>query len=320
MLETPFTRLLGVAAPIQLAPMPGIATPTLASAVAAAGGVGMIPTPLVPGPVLEQTLAALPDPAPGAIGVSFLMPFLDRACVEVAARRAVLLDFFYGEPDAELVRLAKSHGARVSWQVGSVPEALAAERAGCDVLIAQGTEAGGHVRGQTSQLPLLAQVLDAVRVPVLAAGGVATGRELAAVLACGAAGARIGTRFIAAAESGAHRDYVEALVAASAADTCVTEAFSVMWPHAPHRVLRSSIEAAQSLTDEVIGTTRLGGQEIPVRRSSVMSPTKETTGRVDAMALYAGESVDHVKQVEPAAAIIAQLVAGAEQALDRHAR
>jgi NAD(P)H-dependent flavin oxidoreductase YrpB (nitropropane dioxygenase family) len=182
-------------------------------------------------------------------------------------------------------------------------------------VVAQGTEAGGHVRGTTSLLPLLPLVLDAVRVPVVAAGGIATARTLAAVLAAGAGAARMGTRFVATTESGAHPAYVAALLAASAADTCLTEAFSVMWPDAPHRVLRSAVDAAQALTDEIVGELHHAGQVIPIPRLSVIVPTAGTTGRIDAMALYAGESVEHVTSVRPAAEIIAELVSGAERLL-----
>jgi len=264
---------------------------------------------------LEEALDHLSARTSGVYGVNFLVPFLDPACVPVAARRARVVEFFYGEPDAALVESARRFGALVSWQVGSLAEAVAAERAGCDFIVVQGTEAGGHVRGATSLLPLLSQVLDAVRVPVVAAGGIATARSLAAVLACGCGAARIGTRFVAAAESAAHPSYVQALLASSAADTCLTEAFSVMWPNAPHRVLRSAIAAVEALTDDVIGEARYAGQVLPVPRFSVIAPSVTTTGRIDAMARYAGESVGNVTAVQPAAAIVAELVAGAERLL-----
>ncbi|MGH0035688.1 MAG: NAD(P)H-dependent flavin oxidoreductase [Myxococcota bacterium] len=319
MIETRFTELLQATAPVQLAAMPGISTPELVSAVAAAGGVGMLPTPMMSPGALEQVLDGLVEANPGAFGVNFLVPFLDRESLTVAAGKSKLVEFFYGEPDPELVLHAHSLGALVSWQVGSLAEAVAGERAGCDILVVQGTEAGGHVRGRTSLLPLLSQVLDAVRVPVVAAGGIATARDLAAVLACGASAARVGTRFVAAAESGAHPAYVKALLEASAADTCLTEAFSVMWPDAPHRVLRSAVTAAEALGEEVVGEARLGDQTIPVQRFSVICPTADTEGHIEAMALYAGESVDNVRRVQPAAAIVSELVSGAGSALDRAA-
>lgn len=315
MIETPFTRLLGVSAPVQLAAMPGVVTPALVSAVARAGGLGMVPAPMLTPEALGQLLDALLEEAPGVFGVNFLMPFLDRDCVAVAARKTKLVELFYGDPDPELVDRVHAGGSLASWQVGSLEEARAAEGAGCDLVVVQGTEAGGHVRGTTSLLPLLSQVLEELRVPVVAAGGIATARDLAAVLACGASAARIGTRFVASAESGAHPAYVQALLDATAADTCLTEAFSVMWPDAPHRVLRSSIAAAEALSDEVAGETPMGTQVAPVPRFSVICPSAETRGHVEAMALYAGESVTNVQRVQPAGEIVSELVAGAERAL-----
>ena len=316
MIQTWFTRLMQCPAPIQSAAMPGVSTPALVAAVAAAGGVGMFGAPMMPAESLGRILDALRGQAGGGVfGVNFLMPFLDRECVIVAARKSKLVEFFYGDPDADLIAQVHAHGAKVSWQIGSLAEAVAAERAGCDLVVAQGTEAGGHVRGQTSLFPLLSQVLDALKIPVLAAGGIATARDLAAILACGASGARIGTRFVAATESGAHPHYVRALIDASAADTCLTEAFSVMWPNAPHRVLRSAVAAAEARPEEIVGETRIGDQTVPVQRFSVVCPTSDTEGHVTAMALYAGESVTNVNAVQPAAEIVAELVAGAEAAL-----
>ena len=316
MIQTSFTRLVQCSAPIQSAAMPGISTPALVAAVAAAGGVGMLGAPMMSAEALGQILDALRARAGGGVfGVNFLMPFLDQECIAVAARKSKVVEFFYGDPDADLIEQVHAHGAKASWQIGSLAEAVAAERAGCDFVVAQGTEAGGHVRGQTSLFPLLSQVLGALKIPVLAAGGIATARDLAAVLACGAAGARIGTRFVAATESGAHPEYVQLLIDASAADTCLTKAFSVMWPDAPHRVLRSAIAAADALSEEIVGETRIGDGAVPVQRFSVVCPTSDTKGHITAMALYAGESVENVNAVQSAAEIMAELVSGAEVAL-----
>lgn len=315
MLATSFTRLTGARVPIQLAGMPGITTPELVAAVAGAGGLAMLGAAGRAAPALEAELEHLAGSTRGAVGVNFLVPFVDPDCVAVAARRARVVEFFYGEPDVQLVARARTGGALVSWQVGSLAEAVAAERAGCDFVVAQGREAGGHVRGETSLLPLLSQVLDALRVPVVAAGGIASARALAAVLACGAGAARIGTRFVAAAESGAHPAYVEALLGASAGDTCLTERFSSGWPDAPHRVLRSAVAAADALPDGVVGELRLAEGVLPIERYSVMPPTTETTGAIEGMALYAGEAVGEVRSVQPAASIVAELVAGAEKLL-----
>ncbi len=316
MIETAFTKLVGAQVPIQVASMPSVSTPALVTAVARAGAVAMVGAPLMSPKSLERLLERLPRDTPGKIGVNFLGPFLqDPEMIAIAGRGAPIVEFFYAEPNADWVERARRGGALVSWQVGSAEEALAAERAGCDFLVAQGTEAGGHVRGTTSLLPLLSRVLDTVRVPVLAAGGLATARDLAGVLAAGAAGARMGTRFLASAESGAHPEYLRLVLAATAADTCLTSAFYKMWD-APHRVLRSAIDAAEKLPDGVIAQFPNGEDGvIPVERFSVLPPTTETTGRVEAMALYAGESVANVHEVRPAAELVAEIAGGAERLL-----
>jgi NAD(P)H-dependent flavin oxidoreductase YrpB (nitropropane dioxygenase family) len=317
-IATAFTRLLGLSAPIQLAGMPSVTTPELVAAVADAGGLGMLGAALLAPPALESALADLSARTRGVFGVNFLAPFLRPECIPVAARGARVVEVFYGPPDPGVVKIVHSYGALASWQVGSLPEAMAAERAGCDFVVVQGTEAGGHVRGQTSLLPLLSQVVGEVRIPVVAAGGIASAESLAAVLACGCGGARMGTRFVASAESGAHPTYVKALLAASAADTCLTEAFGVGWPDAPHRVLRSSIAAAQALPESAVGEEALpDGRILAIPRFSVSLPSRTTTGRVDAMALYAGESVTNIDTVKPAGEIVAELVAGAERLLHR---
>ena len=152
----------------------------------------------------------------------------------------------------------------------------------------------------------------------MAAGGIASARSVAAVLAAGADAARVGTRLIAsaeAAEDGAHPLWVDALLRARGEDAELTEAFSVMWPNAPHRVLRTAIESASALDDDVIGQTVIAGMAMPVPRLSVAAPTPQTTGTIEAMCLYAGQSVGAVREVKPAADIVRELVEGAQALL-----
>jgi NAD(P)H-dependent flavin oxidoreductase YrpB (nitropropane dioxygenase family) len=315
MLSTAFTQLVGCAAPIQQAGMGGAATPALAAAVADAGGLGMVNLVMVPADEVANDLEQLRRQSSGTVGFNVLMPFLDLAVVEAAASRVRVVEFFYGDPDPALVSRVHEGGALAAWQTGSVAEAKTAVDAGCDFIIAQGAEAGGHVRGQVSLLPLLDGVLEAVDVPVLAAGGIATARGLAAVLAAGAAGARVGTRFLATHESNAHPAYVDALIRARSEDTVLTTAFSVMWPNAPHRVLRSCIEAAEALPGDTTGEMALGARTMPVPKFSVPSPTRDTTGTIAAMALYAGQSVGATATVMPAGEIVRELTDGAERLL-----
>jgi nitronate monooxygenase len=254
------------------------------------------------------------------VGVTFLLPFgADPACVEVAAARARLVDFYYGDPDPALVARVHDGGALASWQAGSVTEAVAAADAGCDLLAVQGVEGGGRIRGRVALLPLLTEVLDAVELPVVAAGGIANPRGVAACLAAGAAAVRVGTRLLATEEAGAHPDYVAALLRARAEDAVLTDAFSVMWPNGPepHRTLRSALEAAEAFPGEVVGETRMGSTTLPVPRFGVPCPNDATTGEIAAMVHYAGQGVGSTRQVLPAARVITDLAAGAEQLLRR---
>jgi NAD(P)H-dependent flavin oxidoreductase YrpB (nitropropane dioxygenase family) len=321
MITTAFTELVGCEAAIQQAPMGAISPPSLAAAVARAGGVGTISVlPGTPAADLAAQIAAMTGPsgdAPGALAVNFLTDDADPELVELAASRVRLIDFFWSSPDRTLVDIAHESGAVTNWQVGSVAEAVAAADAGVDVVTAQGVEAGGHVRGHTSTLPLLVAVLDAVDVPVLAAGGIADARSVAAVLAAGAAGARIGTRFITAHESGAHPRYVSAILEAGPGATEITDEFAVcpLCATVPRaRVLRSAVATVKAGSD-VVGTfpTPHGSESIP--RHSGMPPHRAVDGDVSAMALYAGQSTGSITEAMPAADIVRQLLDGAEDLL-----
>ena len=315
MLETAFTRLIGCSVPIQQAGMGGAATPELAAAVADAGGLGMVNMVMVPAAEVATAVAGLAKATSGPVGINFLMPFLDLAVVDAAAPHCRVVEFFYGDPQAGLVERVHAAGALADWQVGSADEAKAAVQAGCDFVVAQGTEAGGHIRGTTGLLALLDEILAAVEVPVLAAGGIGSARTMAAALAAGADGVRVGTRFVATAESGAHPAYIQALVQASAADTVITTAFSGMWPDAPHRVLRSAVTAMEAFSGETTGEMDLGPARMPIPKGAVPSPTRDTTGAIPAMALYAGESVGNVARVQSAADVVRELAEGAERLL-----
>lgn len=203
--------------------------------------------------------------------------------------------------------------------MGSVSEAVAAQNAGCDFVIAQGDEAGGHIRGTLGLLPLLATVLDTVSIPVLGAGGIGSARSVAAVLAMGAAGVRVGTRFIAAEESNAHPDYVKAVIAAKAEDSVRTNLFHVDCPLCPstHGVLRSAIDAAQALDREIVGEFEIGGERRQMRRFQGTPPFRAVSGVIEAMACYAGQSVGAVKRVQPAAEIVAELMSVVDSPANR---
>src|SRR3954469_16562824 len=143
-----FTGLVGCRLPLQLASLGGpVGTPELAAAVSEAGGLGMIPNPSSSADV-EQLLGAARALTDRTLGVGFLVPFVSAEAVDAASRTADVVEFFYGDPDPALIRLARTGGGLAGWQTGSAAEARAATKAGCDYVVAQGIEAGGHVRGR----------------------------------------------------------------------------------------------------------------------------------------------------------------------------
>lgn len=277
--KTRFTELVGCRWPIQVAAMGGgVGGTELAAAVQHAGGLGMVSW-------------GEPVPDPGC-GVNFLAPFVrSEADVTDAARGAGVVEFFYGEPDPKLVLASRKAAPVIGWQVGSVEEARSAADAGCDYVVIQGTEAGGHVRGRDGLDAMLSRVLDQVDVPVLAAGGIATAERVGELVQRGADGVRVGTRFLVCPEAHAHDDYVANLLAASGEDTILTGWFDEGWPDAPHRVLRSSFEAAQQ-----------SGWR------SALPPSRDTDRPVRDMAQYAGAGVGEVTAVQSAADVLADLV------------
>jgi nitronate monooxygenase len=314
MLKTAFTELVGVEAPIQLSGMGSVGGPELAAAVSEGGGLGITTVAGLKPDEVEARIALIRSRTRKPFGLNFLIPVVDVDAVALAGRGCRVVDFFWGDPTPDLVGIAHEGGALVSWQVGSLGEALAAADAGCDFIIAQGIEAGGHIRGELGVLQLLAQVVEAVDVPVLAAGGIGNARMLAGIIAAGAAGARMGTRFLAAEETNAHPDYVKALIEARAEDSVRTSQFHVNCVLCPstHAVLRSAIRAAEALNKETVGEWS-GVRPIP--RFAGAPPNRQFVGEIGAMACYAGQSVGDVTRVQPAAEIIQELVEGAESIL-----
>jgi nitronate monooxygenase len=307
-LATRFTEVAGCRVPVQQAPMGPVATTALAVAVADAGGVGSITTLGMSPAQVDKVLGGMAARTTGVLAANFLTGDIDPEAVAAAAARVRIVDFFWADPDPALVSVAHQGGALACWQVGSLDEARAAASAGCDVIAVQGTEAGGHVRGHSPLRPLLESVLGlGFGLPVLAAGGIGDARAFAAVMAAGADGVRAGTRFVAAAESGAHPSYRQAVTEAGAGSTEITGAFSVcpLCATSPRaRVLRSCVGALRELAGDTVGETTAGGRRVEVPRGHGTPPGAAATGHIDAMPMYAGESAAAITSVEPAAAII----------------
>jgi nitronate monooxygenase len=279
--RTRFTDLVGCRLPLQLATLGGVGTADLAVAVAQAGGLGMVPWTV-----------DLPRDVDGVLGKGFLLPYVSSPKeVAPAAQGVRVIEFFWGEPSRDYIEAGHRCGALVSWQVGSAEEARAAARAGCDLVVIQGVEAGGHVRGKAPLDILLPEVLAAVDMPVVAAGGIGSAERVADLLAAGADAVRVGTRFLATPESNAHPTYVDALIAAKAEDTVLTSHFDDggSWP-ASVRVLRDSLE-----------------RSLAAGNRSTMPPP---SGAEDPLAMpcYAGTSVEFVTETKPAREVVAELV------------
>jgi nitronate monooxygenase len=252
---------------------------------------------------------------PFAVNLNLDFPQEERldACLQEGVP---VISFFWREPSA-LVARAKSAGAVVLHTVSTAAEARRAVECGVDVVVAQGWEAGGHVRGKVATMPLIPAVVDAVGpIPVIAAGGIADGRGLAAALALGASGAWIGTRFLASNEVAAHPHYRDRVLQATEDDTVyLDELFDIGWPKAPHRVLRNSTVAAWEAAGrpatgqrpgegDVVATSKSRG---PIVRYRPTTPAADAEGDIDAMALYAGQSAALVHKMQPAAEIVREI-------------
>ncbi len=317
-LHTTFTDLVGCDVPIQLAPMGGICTPELIAAVTEAGGMGGLAALFFPPDQLERMLGEVRAATAGPLVVNFLVPVMDEASIEVAARHATVVDFYHGDPQARLVDLVHEAGALAGWQVGSLTETHAAVAAGCDVLVVRGVEGGGRMWGAESLGPLLAAVVAAVDVPVLAAGGIGDGRGVAAALAAGAAGVRMGTRFLATHESGAHPAYKKAVIGAGGDDSVLTDEFRAGWPDAQSsaRVLRASLEAARAFDGDIVAHLQLA-EPIPIPRLGTVPPLQGVTGALEALPMYAGESARFVREAESAGDVVRKIAIQAEELLRR---
>jgi nitronate monooxygenase len=297
----------------------GLAGHRLAAAVSAAGGLGTIGF-LAPCD-LRSEIAAARRLSDRPLAVNLLLPFARRGHFEAASEADVLVTF-WGSPKRQASKL---------WihQCGSVDEALAARDAGADAVIAQGVEAGGHVRGTVPAARLLTRVRGALPdgYPVLSAGGIAEASDVKGRLDAGAEAVVCGTRFLMTEESGAHPTYKDRLV--EARETILTELFGVGWP-APHRVVSNQatvrwlgrdprgpgwLRAFHTATAPALSRLpvpmqfRLAAAQKPSR--PLFGPAAATVdgppNLIDAGPLYAGECVDRISDIRPAGELVREL-------------
>jgi len=309
--------LRSLEAPVVQAGMGGVARHELAAAVSEAGGVGTIAGVRAP---IAAEIASARRLTGRPIAVNLLLPFVRPGDAEAAADADAIVSF-WGTPR----RLAAS-----TWihQCGSVEEARAAAAAGADAVIAQGVEAGGHVRGTTPMLELLERVRAAVKIPVLAAGGIIDAEGVRAVIDAGAAAAVVGTRFLLSDESHAHPDYKRRCL--DAGETIRTELFGLGWPDAPHRVIpngatgrwlrgdsrgprwiRAANRLAAPLANRIPAAVHDRAIRIQRRSQPFLGPQPPTddgpANLVDSGPLYAGMNVALITDIRPAAELVKTL-------------
>src|SRR5687768_6552016 len=323
--DTSFCRLVGIELPIVQAPVGGITTPALAAAVSEAGGLGMLSItwrdPHTLRALLRETQARTAKP----FAVNLVLEWDPAERLAIALAESVpIVSFFWGDP-APWVDRVHAAGGLVLHTVASAEEARRVADAGVDAVVAQGWEAGGHVWGEVSTLALVPRVVDAVApLPVVAAGGIADGRGLAAVLALGAGAAWMGTRFLLAAEAATHPDYRGAVTAAGETDTAYSTLFDVGWPNAPLRALRNATWEAWRAAGEPPVGARPGEGEIvatgeddrAIARYSNDAPVTGASGDIAAMCLYAGQGVGLAQRIQPAAEIVREVAGEAARVLE----
>jgi NAD(P)H-dependent flavin oxidoreductase YrpB (nitropropane dioxygenase family) len=330
MLTTQLCRTLGITAPIFSVGMGALAGPGLAAAVSNAGGCGVLGRVSgAPAAHLRQQIHQVRTLTDKPFGVNIILATMQAEWIDICLdERVPLLVFFWGDP-RPYVEEAHRLGIKVFLQIGSVAEARAAVEAGVDAIIAQGLEAGGHVRSTTALSTLLPAVVEAVSpVPVIAAGGIADGRGLVAALSLGAQAVSLGTRFLCSEEALAEPAYKERVVRSTAEDTVYTTLFNIGWD-APHRVLRNTIVAAweaagcpppgrRSGEGTIVGTAPRGDKPMVLTRYTPSSyPSLGFMGDIEDTVLYAGESCSLIHDIKPAAQIVRDLMREAAEVMAR---
>ena len=303
MIETRITRALGIKHPIFQGGMAWAGTARLAAAVSEAGGLGLIGAGAMPPALLREQIQKVRSLTSKPFGVNlyYLSPFFAGVLEVLLEERVPMVTTGAGNPGKEIERFKKA-GTQVFPVVSSVALAKRLERIGVDGLIAEGMESGGHV-GEIGTIALVPEVVEAVSLPVLAAGGLADGRGLAAALALGAEGVQLGTRFLCSRECEAHEKYKEAVLKARDRSTVVTGAST---GH-PVRVLENR------LAKTFLERERAGASKEELEKLGEGSLRKAVCdGDLDGGSLMAGQSSGLIREIKSCQEIIDSIMAEAE--------
>ncbi len=317
MIVTALTEMFGLRHPIVLAPMGSVSGGHLAAAVANAGALGLVGGGYGDGEWLRNELTRLKNETSKPWGVGLITWSIERAVLDLALSfkpNAFMLSFGDPRPYAPAIKEA---GCKLICQVQDVAQALIACEAGADLIVAQGTEAGGH-GGARSTLPLVPAVVDAVApVPTIAAGGIADGRGLAAALMLGAKGALLGTRFYASLEASGRDEAKQRIVAAHGHETVRTRVFDIVrgyaWPSGcTGRALRNQFTQRWHGREGDLATIK--ADERPVYQAAAQG------GDYNTAVIWASEAVDLIRNIESAGTLVARISAEAEVLLGAASR
>lgn len=308
-------RSIEIVRPIMQAPIGSLASAELVAAVSNAGGLGCVALTWTGADAARRLVTEVKARTQRAFAANFVLAFAPTALTAALEAGVPAVTFSWGLP-GQLVRIVRSFGAAVGVQVGAVEGAKRAFQDGCDFIICQGSEAGGHVQSSSPLRELLSAVVaEANGVPVFAAGGLADGNDIADVMLLGASAVMMGTRFVASNESYAHPDYKTALLAASAQDTVLTACFEGGWPHALHRVLRNPTlrnweamgcppPGGRPGEGETLAEQKLGE---PILRYDDTPPSVDMTGDILSCCLYAGTGVTKISEIQCAETLVTDL-------------
>ena len=307
MIRTPLCDLLGIEYPVFQGGMAWIADGKLAAAVSEGGGLGIIAAGNAPGDAGREQIQVAKSLTSRPFGVNIMLmsPFVEEVAQVVAEEKVAVVTTGAGNP-TKYMALWKEAGIRVIPVVASVAMAKLMTRLGASALIAEGGESGGHV-GEMTTMALVPQVVDAVHVPVIAAGGIADGRGLAAALALGACGVQVGTCLLASIECPIHENYKEALLKARDSDTIVTGRIS----GTPVRVLKNR------MSREYVRQEKAGTDKMELERFTLGSLRKAVfDGDTENGSLMAGQAAGLLHEVRPVEEIFAAMVSDAKNCID----
>ena len=324
--NTPFTfskktkellKLLNIEYPIIQAPTAGAVTTELVSSVANSGALGGLPLTWTSPKNTHKRIKAIQKATQGSFYANFVLQF-EPVVLEKAIEAGIkIVQFSWGIPSKDVVVKIKNAGIVLGIQVTSEGSAKAAIDAGADYLVCQGTEAGGHVHASRPLAKALERVLKvAENIPVVASGGIATGKDIRKYMELGAAGVVMGSRFVATKESGAHPEYKNALVKSTADDTVFTVCLNKGWGNATHRIIRNKTfemweaagcppEGKKPGEEDILVTFKESDEKVIRYQSHV--PNTDMEGKVTEIGMYAGEGVGHITDIPSVDEVIKRL-------------